>query len=101
MAFTEKQEYKIEVLENGTLQIRRADIVCKDGAEVGRQYHRHVLFPGDDVSEEIQRVQDVANATWTPEVVTAYEERVAATVAQELARNENINNTEEEETTEE
>ena len=73
MAFTETQEYKIEVLENGTLQVRRADIVLKDGTEVGRQFHRHVLTPGSDLSNEVQRVKDVANATWTPEVVAAYE----------------------------
>ena len=74
MAFTEKQEYKIEVLENGTLQVRRADIVLKDDVEVGRQFHRHVLVPGADVSNEIQRVKDVAAATWTADVVAAYED---------------------------
>ena len=73
MAFTEKQEYKIEVLENGTIQVRRADVVLKDGVEVGRQYHRHCLMPGEDVSAEVQRVKDVAAATWTAEVVAAYE----------------------------
>ena len=73
MAFTEKQEYKIEVLANGTLQIRRADIVLKDDVEVGRTYHRHVLMPGDDVTNEVQRVKDVAAVTWTAEVVAAYE----------------------------
>ena len=73
MAFTEKQEYKIEVLENGTIQVRRADVVLKDDVEVGRQYHRHVLMPGEDVSAEVQRVQDVAAATWTADVVSAYQ----------------------------
>ena len=77
MAFTEKQEYKIEVLENGTLQVRRADIVLKDGTEIGRQYHRHVLTPGSDVTNEVQRVQDVAEATWTPAVLAAYALSVA------------------------
>ena len=77
MAFTETQEYKIEVLENGTLQVRRSDIVLKDGVEIGRQFHRHVLTPGSDLTNEVQRVVDVANATWTPEVISAYETRLA------------------------
>ena len=77
MAFTETQEYKIEVLENGTLQVRRSDIVLKDGTEVGRQFHRHVLTPGSDLSNEVQRVKDVANATWTPAVISAYEASIA------------------------
>ena len=72
MDFTEKQEYKIEVLDNGVLQIRRADIVLKDGTEVGRQYHRHVLTPGSDISNEVKRVQDIAEVTWTPDVKAAY-----------------------------
>ena len=77
MAFTETQEYKIEVLENGTLQVRRADIILKDGTEVGRQFHRHVLTPGSDVTNEVQRVKDVAAATWTADVVAAYETQIA------------------------
>ena len=47
MAFTEQQEYKVEIIPPyRILQIRRADIVLKDGVEVGRTYHRHVLNPG-------------------------------------------------------
>ena len=78
MAFTEKQEYKVEVLENGTLQVRRSDIVLKDGTEVGRQFHRHVLTPGSDLSNEVKRVKDVANATWTPAVIASYKASVAS-----------------------
>ena len=77
MAFTEKQEYKIEVLENGTIQVRRADVILKDGTEVGRQYHRHVLTPGSDVTNEVERVRSIANVVWTSAVVTAYEASVA------------------------
>jgi len=83
MAFTETQEYKIEVLDNGTLQVRRADVVLKDGTEVGRQYHRHVLAPGSDTSKEVKRVQDIAEATWTPSVVAAYKLATAQPTAPE------------------
>jgi len=73
MAFTEKQEYKVEVLPPySVLQVRRADIVEKDGVEVGRTYHRHVRVPGDDVSAECAEVQAIAGALWTDEVVAAY-----------------------------
>ena len=77
MAFSEKQEYKIEVLDNGTLQIRRSDIVLKDDVEIGRQYHRHVLMPGSDVTSEVKRVKDVAAAVWTADVVSAYQASIA------------------------
>ena len=53
MALTERQEYKVEILPPYcVLQIRRADIIERDGVEVARSYHRHVLMPGADVSEE-------------------------------------------------
>jgi len=64
MAFTEKQSYKIEVNEDLSIGVRRADIVLKDDVEVGRSYHRSVFQPGDDVSGEVQAVQDVAAAVW-------------------------------------
>jgi len=74
MAFTERQEHKIEIIPPyNILQCRRADIVEKDGVEVGRQYHRHVRVPGDDMTEECAEMQAVAAALWTPEVIAAYE----------------------------
>jgi hypothetical protein len=72
--FTERQEHKIEIIPPySILQCRRADIVEKDGIEVGRTYHRHVCVPGDDVSGECAEMQAVAAALWTPEVVAAYQ----------------------------
>ena len=73
MAFTERNEYKVEVIPPfKTLQVRRADIVEKDGVEVGRTYHRHVRNPGDDVSEDCAEVQAIAGALWTDEVIQTY-----------------------------
>lgn len=74
MAFTERQEYKIEVIPPyKLLQCRRADIVEKNGVEVGRTYHRHVKVPGDDMTGECAEMQAVATALWTDEVIAAYE----------------------------
>ncbi len=74
MAFTEKQAYKIEVNEDLSIGVRRSDIVLKDDVEVGRSYHRSSFQPGDDVSGEVQEVQDVAAAVWTTDVVAAYQD---------------------------
>lgn len=73
MAFTEEQAYKIEVNEDLSIGVRRADIVLKDDVEVGRSYHRSVFQPGDDVSGQVQEVQDVAAAVWTSDVVAAHQ----------------------------
>ena len=82
MAFTETQAYKIEVNENFSIGVRRADIVLKDGTEVGRTYHRACYMPGADVTAEPKEVQDVAAAAWTPSVVAAYEAEVAKAEAE-------------------
>jgi hypothetical protein len=77
MAFTERREHKIEIIPPySVLQCRRADIIEKDGVEVGRTYHRHVCAPGDDVSGECEELQAVAAALWTPEIVAAWESLV-------------------------
>ena len=79
MAFTERQEHKIEIIPPfSILQCRRADIVEKDGVEVGRQYHRHVRVPGEDMTGECAEMQAVAAALWTPEVVAAYQASIAS-----------------------
>jgi hypothetical protein len=73
MAFTERHEHKLEIIPPySIIQCRRADIIEKDGTEVGRTYHRHVRSPGDDVSEDCTELQAVAAALWTQEVIDAY-----------------------------
>jgi K+-transporting ATPase c subunit len=78
---------KIEVLELGQLQVRRATRVKEDGAVLSTSFHRHVVNPSTkdsgswadtDISGEDARVQAVANATWTDSVKTAYQEMVDA-----------------------
>lgn len=64
---------KIEVIENGSLQVRTANVILRDDEEISRSFHRHVLPPGSDLSGEDERVAAVATATWTDEVVADYE----------------------------
>ena len=78
MAFTEHVEYKEEILPNQVIQIRRADVVKKDGVEIGRSYTRHIVHPGDDVSNEPAEVQAIAIALWTEEVVAAFKDSAEA-----------------------
>ena len=81
MAFTERHEHKIEIIPPyNILQCRRADIVEKDGKEVGRTYHRHVKHPGDDMTGECAEMQAVAVALWTDAAIAAYQ----AATAQQL-----------------
>ena len=73
MALSESFEYKLEIIPPySVIQVRRADIISRDGVEIARSYHRHVVCPGDDVSTEPAEVQAVAGALWTSEVVDSY-----------------------------
>ena len=72
MALTKRQEYKQEIMPNGVIQVSRSDIIEEDGAVIATNYHRHIINPGDDVTDEPAEVQAVAAAVWTPEVVSAY-----------------------------
>jgi hypothetical protein len=62
---------KIEVLESNAIQVRSAVRVLEDGVVLSSSYHRHVLQPGDDLTNEDPRVAAIATATWqlipTPE----------------------------------
>ena len=73
-SFSEKQEYKLEILPNKVIQVRRSDIILKDDVAVATSFHRHVVVPGDDVSEQPAEVQACAEALWTLEVIAAYAE---------------------------
>jgi hypothetical protein len=64
---------KIEVIENNSIQVRTATVIEKDGTELTRTFHRHVLAPGADLTNEDLKVQAIANAIWTEEVIAAYQ----------------------------
>ena len=75
---------KIEILENGCVQVRTATKIIEDGYEISNSYHRHVVRPGDDYLNEDQRVQAVCNAVHTPEVVKAYKNDQAALLQEQV-----------------
>jgi hypothetical protein len=80
MALLEKSIIdKIEIIENNSIQIRTANVIEKDGIEITRTFHRHVIAPIDDITNEDAKVKSVANAIWTPEVIEAYKKMIIDT----------------------
>ena len=74
---------KIEVIENGVVQVRTTTRVKEDGVQLSSSFHRHFLEPSTkdsgswadtDISGEDARVQAIATATWTDAVKTAWQE---------------------------
>jgi len=69
---------KIEVLENGVVQVRQAQVITDSGNEIARNFSRWVLTPGEDVSTQDAKVKAICNAVWTSEVISAYQAQVAS-----------------------
>ena len=69
---------KIEVEENGALQVREATRILKDGDQIAQTYHRWSFAPGSDISEMPANVQAIAAAAWTEEVIAAYQAQIEA-----------------------
>jgi len=70
---------RTEVLEDGTIQVRQAEIITKDGVEIARNFHRWVRHPGDTAAQsDPAPVPAIASAVWTSEVISAYQAAQAA-----------------------
>jgi hypothetical protein len=80
MALIEKQIVDlVELVQSNHIQVRTANIIEKDGTEIARTFHRHVLAPGDNIVNEDPKVQAIANAVWTEEVIAAYQASLVTT----------------------
>ena len=87
---------KVEILEDGQLQVREAKIILEDGVEISRAYHRRVLDPGVDTTTDVDTkttgmrskidVLAVATSIWTQEVIDARIAKLATERTRERTR---------------
>jgi hypothetical protein len=74
MALTESTNIDvIEVVNDWNIQVRQCTTIERDGQFVSNSFHRWVLTPDMDISDQEQKVQDICNAAWTDEVKAAYQ----------------------------
>ena len=74
MALTERTEIdQIEIVRDWNIQVRQCTTIERDGEFVSNSFHRWVLTPDMDISGQEQKVKDICNVAWTPEVRQAYE----------------------------
>jgi hypothetical protein len=75
MALTERTvEDKIEIVGDFKhVQVRTATVIERDGVEISRSFHRHVITAGQDYSNESAEVQAICAAVHTAEVIAAFE----------------------------
>ena len=90
MALAESIEYdKIEIVtQYKNVQVRKATVIKKDGAELTRSFERYVLQPGTldasdnlvdtDLSGQPAEVSAIATAVWTTDVKAAWKANLIA-----------------------
>jgi len=82
MALTEETlNDKIEVVvTNGykVVQVRTANIIKRDGEEISRSFHRHVVMPDADLTQEDADVAAICTPVFTQAVKDAYAAHLAA-----------------------
>lgn len=73
MALTEKTLIgQRTLLPDGQIQVRTDTIIEREGVEISRTYHRHVIAPGDNIEDQDPSVQRIAKAEHTPAKIAAY-----------------------------
>jgi hypothetical protein len=72
----------IEVVENGSIQVRTKTVIKENDVEISSKFHRHVVVPGANYSGENAKVQAIAASIHTADVIAAY------VAAQEVAQPE-------------
>lgn len=85
----QRTEYKVEInFSNLTISVAKITIILNDGVELSRSIHRAAFVPGEVQLVKIEMgIGDgdpfivFLNAIWTPEVVQAYNDMLAASAA--------------------
>ena len=74
MALTEETiQDKIEVVGDfKNVQVRTATVIKRDGVEISRNFHRHVVAPDADITGESAEVQAICAVVHTQAVKDAY-----------------------------
>ncbi len=69
---------RIEVIENGCVQVRTKTAIMENGTQISSTFYRHVVAPGNDYSSEDSRVKAICAATHTAGIIAAYQAAIAA-----------------------
>lgn len=64
-------EHFLGLLPDGQIRVKTMTVTLKDGVEVGRTNHSHVVDVGDNVTSEAQVVKDIAGVLHTPARIAA------------------------------
>jgi hypothetical protein len=69
---------KIEIVENGTVQVREVTKIMENGNELSKSYHRWTIAPGQDYSDQPDNVKAICAVAHTPAAIAAYQAQIEA-----------------------
>ena len=65
---------KIEIVgPHKQIQVRVATNIVEDGNIISSSYHRHVVSPGDDLTNQPDDVRAIAELLHTPELIEQFQ----------------------------
>ena len=70
--------YDHRLLENGLIEVRQIERLVEEGAEIAKTFKRHVVGPGDDITNEDPVTKQLAVMAHTDEAILAHINRVNA-----------------------
>jgi hypothetical protein len=71
-----------DIWEFSSVNVRTATIIREDGTDLSRSFHRHVVMPDADVTQEDADVQAICNAVFTQECKDNYQAFLAFLASQ-------------------
>lgn len=74
MALTDTTKFFLGILDDGQIEFRKTRTVTDTvTGEIFEKHHRQVLFPGQDVTSQPNKVRQICAIVWTPAVIAAYQ----------------------------
>ena len=73
MSLTKQSEInQITINKNGVILIVTLISILEDGVQIANESQNSLLLPGQDISNQPENVQAIANTAWTPEIIAQY-----------------------------
>ena len=87
MSLTKEQVIdKIEIVGDGTVQVRQLTRIMENDNEISKSFHRWTILPGQDYSDQPDNVKAICAVAHTPAVIAAYKEYQAQIEANRLGQ---------------
>ena len=76
MALTESTSTRLEIAPDGTVFVNTEIAILRDEVPVATESNRTGYHPGADISSLPANIQAVCAATWTDEVIAAWNDKL-------------------------